>query len=568
MKLRTSFFNGRVLLKNMTRFAPVWVLYTIAEVLGLLTLDMGAGPYQIADDLRYILGPVSLFHGIYGLIVAACLFGDLFDSRLCNGLHAMPMRREGWLLTNYVSGLVFGLIPAVVGGAVAIPLLQSEWWLALVWQGTSLLQYLFFFGLAVFSAMCAGKRLGMIAIYSILNLFSVLIRWVAELIFIPLLPGVVLPVERFAFFSPVVFFNGNSYIDYYCDAQLGGFFRGFISDEWMYLFACAGLGVVLVLLAWAIYRKRPLETAGDFVSFRPMRIFFLLAYTLAMGAMLYSCAELFFGTYRDYGFLVVGILIGWFTGWMLLERTVKIFNKKVLLGLVAFAAVFTGGILLTRADPAGISGYIPETEKIKEANLYLQSDVFYYHNEDESWGGRHITEPAQIRQVQELHSQLIHAQERSDVETVTVYVRYRLQNDRIIYRTYQIAANSKTAENLNAFLSDPRSVFHVDDWQQVKDTVKYVCVYWAGEKLPTEIYDTETIAALLAAIEADCKAGNFTQHDYFHTAVDYVAGIDINWTREADPADRENGGIPVSRGNHVIVYADSLNTAAFLKTLE
>ena len=29
MKLRTSFFNGTVLRKDITRFAPVWGLYSI-----------------------------------------------------------------------------------------------------------------------------------------------------------------------------------------------------------------------------------------------------------------------------------------------------------------------------------------------------------------------------------------------------------------------------------------------------------------------------------------------------------------------------------------------------------
>jgi len=120
MKLRTSFFNFRVLIKNLTRFAPLWVLYAVGEVLGLMMLDLNSKTYKIACDVMNIMGSVSIFHAVYAFLVAACLFGDLFDSRMCNGLHAMPMRREGWLLTNLVSGLVFALIPAVVGGGVAL----------------------------------------------------------------------------------------------------------------------------------------------------------------------------------------------------------------------------------------------------------------------------------------------------------------------------------------------------------------------------------------------------------------------------------------------------------------
>ena len=566
MKLRTSFFNGKVLLKNLTRFAPVWILFAVAEVLGLMSLDLDNSAYTIANDLRYIIGPVGIAHCGYALIVAACLFGDLFDSRLCNGLHAMPMRREGWLLTNLASGFLFALIPAFVGGAVAAVALESEWWLALVWQGTSLLQYLFFFGVAVFSAMCAGKRIGMIAIYGILNFLSMLVSWVADIIFVPLLPGVVLPTEQFETFSPVVAFCGDSYIDYYCDRILGGVFHGVVVEDCIYLGICAGVGVAFLVLAWLLYRKRNLETAGDFVSFRPMGSFFLLTYTLGMGTLVYTFAELFFGTYKDYGFLVVGIVIGWFTGWMLLERTVKIFTKKVLIGFVAFVAVFAGCIGLTIADPMGITAYVPETGEIKEANLYLQNDVYYYLDEDETWGGRHITDPEEVEQVRQYHTQLINTPQNPQDEYMTVYVRYRLQDNRLIYRTYKVPAGSQTAENLRPFFSDPRSVFNVDDWQQLKDSVASLCVYWRGDKLPTELYTPELVEGLMNAIEADCYAGTFTQHDYFHTGMEYLVGIDVQWNENL--VEKVNGDIARRYGEHVVAYEDSVHVAAFLETLD
>ena len=564
MKLRTSFFNGRVLAKNLVRFAPVWVLFAVAQVLGLMTLGLDNSAYTIANDLRYVLGPVAVAHCGYALIVAACLFGDLFDSRLCNGLHAMPMRRDGWLLTNLASGLVFALIPALVGGAVAAAVLKSEWWLALVWQGTSLLQFAFFFGLAVFCALCAGKRIGMIALYGILNFLSMMVSWIADILFVPLLPGVVLATERFEIFSPVVAFCGNSYIDYYCDQILGGFFRGFIAEDCLYLGICAGVGIGFALLGWLLYRVRHLETAGDFISFRPMRMFFLLAYTLGMGTLVYAFAELFFGAYKDYGFLVVGLIIGWFTGWMLLERTVKIFTKKVLLGFVAFAVVFSGAVGLTMADPMGIAAYIPEADQIKEANLYMQNDVYYYHNE-ENWGGRHITDSEEVEQVRQYHGQMIGLPQNPQGEYITVYVRYRLQNARIVYRTYKVPVESRTAEDLRPFFSDPRSVLNVDDWQQVKASVESLCVYGRGDQEPTDIYDPETIGKLLSAMEADCYAGTFTQHDYFHTGMDYVAGIDINWKEHT--WEKVNGDITRRYGEHVVVYEDSVHVAAFLETL-
>ena len=564
MKLRTSFFNGAVLRKNLIRFAPVWALCAVAEVLGLMTMNLqNAG--GAADDLAQIMGPVGIAHGIYALIVAACLFGDLFDSRLCNGLHAMPMRREGWLLTNLLSGLAFALIPAVVGGTVAAIAFGEFFWMALLWQASSLLQFVFFFGLAVYSAMCAGKRIGMIAIYVLLNFLSMLIYWVADRVFAPLLPGVILSADWFELFCPMVSMAGDSYVDFYYDKILGGFFKGFVTRDWYYLYICAGIGLLFLVLAWLLYRRRHLETAGDFISFRPMRVFFLLAYTFAAGVLVYSSAELFFGTYREYGFLAVGILMGWFTGWMLLERTVRIFTKKMLLSFLVFVLLFAGSIGLTVLDPAGIAAYIPETGKIKNACIYADNDTYYYAA-DRGWSGWYITDPAEIRQVQQLHRQMIETGEEERIETIAVNVRYELESGIRVCRKYQIPAGSKTAEDVKWMLSDMRAVFSAEDTQAIWDTVDYVHIYRLGEShgnSDLEIKDPQQKQALLKAIQADCAAGNFAQHDYFHLECEQVSALDITWEATWD-----SGKAKGTRSEYLAIYADCTNVIAFLETLE
>jgi len=566
MKLRTSFFNFGVLRKNLTRFAPLWILYAIAEVLGIMTLDLGEAAYRMADDLSYVMGPVSIFHAVYALLVAACLFGDLFDSRLCNGLHAMPMRREGWLLTNLVSGLIFALIPALAGGAVGAFLLREYWWVAVAWQLTSLLQFLFFFGVAVFSAMCAGKRLGMIAVYAILNLLSMLILWVATMIYEPLLPGVVLSDDWYSLFCPLVTIFSDSYCEFiitYAENATKVVFEGYTPESWYYLFICVGVGAVFTVLAWLLYKKRHLETAGDFISFRPMRLFFLLAYTLAAGVLLYSFGELL-GIYTDYGFLVVGILIGWFTGWMLLERTIKIFTKKVLIGLAIFGVLFAGSIGITIMDPLGVASYVPQTEQFTNVCLYPMQESYIYTSTAYFEGGWYITDPAEIAEVQDLHAQMIEAHGTQNGEIINMELRYELKNGMHVYRSYDVPAESPVADDLRLFLSDPRAVFGVNDWQQVKELADSASVFLQGDgKDDVEITDPQQLQMLIAAIEADCEAGLFAQHDYFHPGQDYVGSVHIPWQ-----ALKTTKRGPVSRNANLVVYADCVNTAAFLKTLE
>ena len=41
MRSRTSFCNGPLLRKNLARFAPLWLLYTLALLLGMALLSLG-----------------------------------------------------------------------------------------------------------------------------------------------------------------------------------------------------------------------------------------------------------------------------------------------------------------------------------------------------------------------------------------------------------------------------------------------------------------------------------------------------------------------------------------------
>ena len=562
MKSRTSFFNGCVLRKNLTRFAPLWVLYAVAEVLCLMTIQL-KDPAILAGDLVYVMGPVSIAHMGYAFLVAACLFGDLFDTRLCNGLHAMPIRRDGWLLTHLASGFLFGLIPAFVGGGFACILLGEYYWMALLWQAVSLMQFVFFFGLAVFSAMCAGKRLGMAAIYAALNFLSMLVYWIADLIYAPLLPGVVFSGDWFRRFSPVTIFADSTYVEFSYDKILGGMFHGYVSESWKYLYVCAAVGVVFLALAWLLYRKRPLETAGDFVSFRPVRVFFLIVYSFAAGVLIYAFRYIFGTALQNYTFLAVGIVLGWFTGWMLLERTAKIFTKKVFFSFLVFAVLFSASMGITYLDPAGIRTYIPEEEKIRSACLYTMKDSYRYELDNET-GGRVLTDPEGIRLIQNLHRQMIHTPGEENQETVNITVRYGLANGISVYREYDVPAGTETADNLSSYLSNVHSVFMTNDWEAVKANTDSIVIYAHDDGTePVVIDDQETILALLEAVAADCAAGTLAQHDYLHPGEDYVVSMDVQWMWVAS-----DGNSSITRGDYVVVYEDCENLKEILRQMD
>ena len=559
MQSKTFFFNGCVLKKNLTRFAPVWILFAVAEVMCVLSLG-ASNAGVIARDLIYLLGPLAIVHCAYALIVATCVFGDLFNSRLCNGLHAMPLRRESWLVTGLVSGFLFALIPAVIGGGAAAIVLKEYAYMALVWQAISLLQYFFFFffGLAVFSAMCAGTRLGMAAIYGIVNFLSVLIFLVASTIYQPMLYGVLFSDDWFSLFSPVVEMVSHTYLEGTYDKIHGFAFLCWHPKEWCYLGSCAGIGAVLCGHSFLLYRKRHLETAGDFLSIRLVKLFFMIAYTFGMGTFLYYFGELF-GLDNRYLFLAVGMIVGYFTGWMLLERTVKIFTGKVLLGFAVFGVLFGGSLGLTMVDPLGVQTYIPDSEKIESVSLYPTGNSYIYTMQRD-YSGWYITDPAEIAQVQQLHGMMLSAPQDKP-GAVGIDVTYRLKNGMEVYRSYEVLAEDALAEELSVFLSDVRAIFHTGDWEELVENVEEIQIYRDSNGKELGLISPAQHQALLEAILLDAEAGHMAQPSNLHSNKTTVASVHVCWWQQMV-------GGKGTRWETVRVYADCENTLAFLNSLQ
>ena len=153
MRSKISCFNPTVYRKNLTRFAPVWGVYGLSLVLGILLLYTNGGTakhFHFANHMTQLVEIMGVVNLLYAPVVAQLLFGDLYNSRMCNMLHAFPLRRENWFLTNMLSGLTFSLVPTAAMCLVALPLLAGSvfegapalaWWIFLAGN----LQFVCFF---------------------------------------------------------------------------------------------------------------------------------------------------------------------------------------------------------------------------------------------------------------------------------------------------------------------------------------------------------------------------------------------------------------------------------------
>ena len=539
MKSRTSFFNGTILKKDITRFAPVWGIYSVILLLYLLALTTVERSSQMAYELASLIPGMASANGVYGFVCALFLFSDLFNPRLCNAQHAMPLRREGWFLTHCTSGLLFGLVPYAVMAGLSCCWLGHFSYMAAIWLIVAVLQYLFFFGVGVFSAMCAGNRLGMLAVYSIINFLSMIVYVVVESFFMPTLKGVRLSSELFEFFCPLWNLSQNNYVavDYNYD-RMKLVWQGFLGSSCAYLGVCAAIGAGLCALALLVYRKRKLENAGDFLAVKPLSVVFLIIYTLGIAVFCYQM-----GKDLDLGlvFLAVGLIVGFFTGRMFLERKVNVFKPKSFLGFGVFVAVLALLMGLSWMDIFGIAAYVPKTEQIESVRIFDQtvtSNAYKYIK------GLDLTEPEELEEITAIHKELTQLPEASGMCVTLVY---QLKDGRTVRRYYEMEATGPQGQRLKPYFSRWQYVFGMDDWAQLEAQAFGVIVEnYANNRtlaigdhrftenfvgkdanylLKLEDGDVAPVMALLEAVRKDCDAGNMAQaYDYM-----YYKEEDLGW---------------------------------------
>ncbi len=527
MKSRTSFFNKTALKKDLTRYAPIWGSYTIFLLLVLFGMTPEHDAYML-DNILSSLNGMVVVNLIYAGICAAFLFMDLFNGRLCNALHAFPLRRESWLVTHIISGVLFSLVPNLLVTLVGSIMLWEYAYAVLLWLAVSTLQFLFFYGTAILCAVCAGNLIGMAANYGIFHFITLLVYGVVELLYQPLLPSVHISNTHFLHFFPLYKLCDFQYVLYEITQPAYDplvEYQGLNAEAWLYLGLCTVAGIVSMILAWRVYRKRQLESAGDLISLKQLRPLFLLICTIGAGVLLYLFSEVFGD--KSYVFLFIGMAIGYVAANMLLSRTLRVVNKRSLIRFGVLVIALAGSMCLTWLDPAGITRYVPSLDSISSASVIGADQSYYYLAEHSSLNyiGRpdrtyyQITDSAELADLQDFHRQLItYRPSENDGTLCDVIVKYELKSGRTVIRYYEVGRSNPLGERAGKYFNDMRYIFKVNDTAALYDAFQSVSInfYNNGNNSSLKLTSPEDITGLLDAIAADCKAGTMAQNWAYH----------------------------------------------------
>lgn len=551
MKSRMSFFNPTLLRKNVGRFAPLW-----AVLLGILLIT---GPFLFLQELLSRTTVVEdrvaaialstklafvrdyfdsftksgLFTGFCAAILcAAMVFKYLHRTRSAYMMHAFPMTRTCQFITNALTGFLFYAAPVLIMGAAYEIVLLANGLSAcsgLLWTGILRwgLQFLFFYGLAVFCMVLSGRTVISVLSYVAVNFIGFV------------LPMMVLAVCRSLFYGLAVSSGLTKSL-----TVLSPLLRLMFSDEsavlltWIY----ALVGLVFLALAWYHNRVRHMERAGDAMAYGWARVAFRLLFTaccaLGIGIILTTVFSLAANLGNMAWLLLFNTLIGCFLGWfgssMMLERTVKVFGKRrIWLGFGVFAAVLAVFILGLRYDILGAQRRIPEAASVESVEISSNGfDLLVTKNRRSD--AVCLTEKQDVELIRTVHSHALQDREKeldgdryfSDGLSAPIHIRYHLKGGGTLDRVYEVF-RTEDAEQIGKIYSRP-AVAEAYYRAVVPDRIFGATVsgdlYYKEDNYDWQELNCKDPAGLKAAILADAAAGRLPVVNEF-TSASQGAGV-------------------------------------------
>lgn len=480
MTSKISCFDRAVFRRALKKTAPVWILYTLYELLLPLRLfSFCRGVSSCTDDFlvqieKTILGyariNASLLPFLLGGLLAWVLFFWLFRAGTAYFYAALPVRRETLFLTNYLTGLLLCAAPALLsslllwavgagfGAAVFVPAMQ-------VFTAT-MLGFLLFFSFAVLVCCVVGQMAAMPIVYVILNFTFFVLETIVRHLLFTFVYGMPYSqsstMQSFALHATPVLglLQGGFRVQTDWLERDGMYYMEYAPrlEGWSYLGMLAALGLVFALCAFLLLKHREMERSGDVIAvgwLRPVALYvFTIGCALVLGALM---AELFSSNTSDNFwyvllFLFVGAFVGYFVGKMLLQKTIHVFQSGWL-GLGACCLVLLLAFGAAEFDLFGYSRYLPERSAVQAAGLtHYQSNGLYTTQDD-----------AFIQDVLNLHTAAVsekskqehrrHAYQLGTDYTEQFYITYRMTDGTLTERYYSIVYSEADLEDPDSLIS-------------------------------------------------------------------------------------------------------------------
>lgn len=557
MKSKKSCYDAAVGHITIRRYGLIGLLYTIGMTL-LVVGSVNGSSYtgNAAMSIQRLCNVIPVCNLIYAAMLAQLLMGDLYTTRLSYALRSLPITLGGWFGTQVTLGIVSVLPGILIPGAVLALMLTAYKTTVLIFMAYAILTFLFFYGVALLSSVCAGNRIGMLLIYCIINFIGLFYGWAVMQIFSPLIYGLFLPNYSAKFVPLMAILSRDPFrLQYYqnlldVERNAANYFASreiesieYTNSLWVLLgFAIAGC--VLIGLSMVLLRRRKPECAGDLLAFKQLNPVMLVICALCTGILFHIIAD-FFGWEVKLPMLFVGIILGYYAALMLLKRQTNVFTRKAFVPLALLLLLAFGGVTATGLDLWGITYRVPDASQVEEVEIGFTSDGRSLRSSDPEAIAlaiqiqqESLDDHRQLERARPLLKRIYGSEEGAPEELVAqdtfstawITLRYTLKNGHQMNRLYTVRSTYDCIAAMNAIFSTPEYIFDRSlldenqkfDREYFMERLKYVelrCYHDRGElyvNTRTSVIPMENVPGLLDAILQDCEAGNMAQNYVFH----------------------------------------------------
>lgn len=550
MKSKTSLFNKAIWKHNLSAYWLLWggvLLYYLLTVFLLVyatvsDVDIGYhSSWEIAHQVIMVANEpaMPLASAFFALVIAMFVFSYLFTARNTNMMHTFPLNRKSLFVTNYVTGLLFLIVPHAVVllltdlycMAQHISVGGSFAWIFLFAAGEGF----FFYNLAVCVIMFIGNLAAAPAMYLIVNFLYFVCRTLVTLVAGSVYYGVEANIKGAGNpLTPIVYMTGHMGLSVQTADGGTGAAVSIVGKPALlfYALAAAALGII----AFIAYEKKQLETAGDVITVGWLKPIFRwgAAFLTALLGSVFFYEGMFSGTYGNKKIICLltpAVLIGglvFFLCQMLLDKTLRVFHAGRVRECAVFAVCVAGFYLLLNADLFGVAGYVPQAADVAEAQIDVYGGDAVHIRQDTPEGIEEICalhrQMADERKELEKYSRTAHQMMEDEFLYVLVDIKYEMADGTEVDRSYCIPSAKAYREKadslcgrLEAYVSRTDIVLndlfgsHYEtavftggriqcDWEEMSD---------GGGFAGSREFSPEDAQALYEALTRDIEAGNF-----------------------------------------------------------
>ncbi len=477
MASKKSYFNFTIFRNNIGRHWPIWTGYLFLLVFtGPFSLFMSNSNHSFVEKRDFLYGLSTVMNicaspiimSIFIVLSAMAVFSYQFNARCAHAIHALPIAREGLFLTNYLSGLTYLLVPQLINylltTLVTLGINPAYTDNLHPWILSCFFVTILLYSTMVMFCMFSGNFFWPTVLYVIFNLLYIGIKFLVLGLGHLLLYGVTTQETAFmgkdSLLSPLFHLTGFHTFSP-IDLPLHSMEIAVSSTDFYIPYTIAT--VLIIIVAFLLYKYRKIECVGDVLSYKMMRPFFLwLASLCIIGLLTEFFTSFFFNSdiyLNESHFRVVFIFvfafsfICFYAVEMIIKKRFRIFSKKKVMESFFFTAFVIITLCCIRYDIFNLESKIPTLDSIK----YVDIDYFYKTK---------CTTQKEIQFTRELQKQLLDKKNapvdvKDDIQTISL--TFHLKNGHKLKRVYPFRVSKEDIANSNSIISHTTDLFNDDD---------------------------------------------------------------------------------------------------------